>query len=304
MSIKVSVVLPTYNVRDLLAEAIASVCGQTFPDWELLVVDDGSSDDSVDLAASWPDARIRVIRSEHTGNPALLRNRAVALARGDYVAFIDADDLWEPEKLQLQIDGVEDPGVRYGWCYSNTLPLDQFGHEVTRPEALTWTPWSGMILRQLLLLEARVPASSVVVRRNVFNSAGGFDPEAVPVEDYDLWFRLAPGHEALAIDRRLCRSRSRPAAFQADRVAAHRAWQRAYRRAGHSSSSEEIRAICREMTHRHGLSEALHLAARRQRAAALRVLLRAIPEAIVLRVGWRALGLTLARIVHPSGQSV
>ena len=81
----VLVVVPTYNEKDNLAPLARRVLAR--PDYRLLVVDDGSSDDSVDLAASWPDARIRVIRSEHTGNPALLRNRAVALARGDYVAL-------------------------------------------------------------------------------------------------------------------------------------------------------------------------------------------------------------------------
>ncbi len=296
MSPTVSVVLPTCDVRDLLAQAIASVCEQTYRDWELFVVDDGSSDGSAELAASWPDPRIRVIRSAHTGNPALLRNRAAALARGEYLAFIDSDDLWEPDKLRVQIEALETARGRYAWCYSNTVPMDESGREVDRPEARTWTPCSGRILRQLLLLEARVPASSVVVRRSAFHDVGGFDAEAGPVEDYDLWFRLAAGHEALAIDGRLCRSRSRPGAYQADRVAAHRAWQRAYRRAGRSGSSDAITEICREMVHRHRLSEALHLAARGRRVEALRLLMRAAPEAIALRSGWRAIGSTLARI--------
>src|SRR6266487_2699709 len=100
----VSVIIPTFNREAYLREAIESVFAQTYSNWELIVADDGSTDGTRAYLASVTDRRTHVIELEHCGTPARLRNTALARAQGTYVAFLDSDDLWAPEKLELQIN--------------------------------------------------------------------------------------------------------------------------------------------------------------------------------------------------------
>src|SRR2546421_610268 len=102
---RVSVILPTYDRLPLLREAVESVRAQTWADWELVVIDDGSTDGTAEYLTELAsvDPRVRVLRRPHRGNPARLRNEAVAASTGEYVAFQDSDDVWEPEKLARQL---------------------------------------------------------------------------------------------------------------------------------------------------------------------------------------------------------
>src|ERR1051325_6471809 len=104
----VSIVIPTYNRLDYLVEAIESVRSQTVGDWELVVVDDGSTDGSVARIEAMGDPRIIVVTRAHTGNRAALRNAGVARSRADWIAFLDSDDLWAPDKLATQLRAVAD----------------------------------------------------------------------------------------------------------------------------------------------------------------------------------------------------
>src|ERR1700742_4409771 len=99
----VSIILPTYNRLRFLPEAVQSVLGQTTADWELIVVDDGSTDESVTWLESLRDPRISILRTRHTGNRSALRNLGVARTSGPWIAFIDSDDRWHPEKLRRQL---------------------------------------------------------------------------------------------------------------------------------------------------------------------------------------------------------
>ena len=137
------------------------------------------------------------------------------------------------------------------WSYTATTPIDESGAEVPMESARTWLPHSGAILGALLRLDARVPASSVMVARSALTAVGGFDPGAGPVEDYDLFFRLASRFDAVAVDQRLCRSRLRPGSYQGDRIAAHRAWQRAYSGVLATRPPASLRQTCAVAIHRH-----------------------------------------------------
>src|SRR5262245_27685902 len=112
---QVSVILPTWNRADLLSHAIASVRSQTFDSWELIVVDDGSTDDTAGVVAGFRDDRVSFLALPHSGNAARARNAALRIARAERVAFIDSDDEWLPDKLAIQLAALAKSGRRWGY---------------------------------------------------------------------------------------------------------------------------------------------------------------------------------------------
>lgn len=123
----VSVIMPTYNCGRFIAESIRSVLSQTYTEWELLIVDDCSTDETESIVSSYKDERIRYMRNERNMGAALTRNRALREAAGRYIAFLDSDDLWLPEKLEKQIAFMQQKG--YAFTYHNYIEID----EQTRP---------------------------------------------------------------------------------------------------------------------------------------------------------------------------
>lgn len=119
----VSVIMPTYNCGAFISESIDSVLAQTYTDWELIIVDDCSTDDTDRIVGSYHDRRIRYIRNAQNMGAALTRNRALREARGRYIAFLDSDDLWLPEKLEKQIAFMETNG--YAFSYHNYIEIDK-----------------------------------------------------------------------------------------------------------------------------------------------------------------------------------
>jgi GT2 family glycosyltransferase len=200
MSPAVSVVIPTYNRWPMLREAVESVLAQTYKDFELIVVDDGSTDaTAVELGRL--DAPIRVIsRSRH--GVAAARNLGASDARGRYLAFLDSDDLWLPEKLATQLEFMGGhPEVSI--CQTEEIWIRR-GARVN-PKAKHRKP-SGDIFKRSLEL-CLVSPSAVMITPALFHRTGGFD-ETLPVcEDYDLWLRIAVDHavplvpQALVIKR-------------------------------------------------------------------------------------------------------
>ncbi len=185
----VSVVIAAYNAAETLGETLASVLGQTWRDYEVIVVDDGSTDATAEVAEGYGEA-VRLIRKENGGS-ASARNAGIRAARGRYVAFLDADDLWLPEKLERQMRlHAEQPDL--AWSYTDAVFFDdetgealwQTGRELALPE--------GDVLRPLFVRNA-IAFSSAVVRRSVLLAEGGFDTSALHriSEDWDLWLRLA-----------------------------------------------------------------------------------------------------------------
>jgi glycosyltransferase involved in cell wall biosynthesis len=184
----VSVIIPTFNYGRYLRDAVDSVLAQTRPALEILVIDDGSSDDTADVAASYGD-RIRFIRQQHAGVCAA-RNNGIANARGEYVAFLDSDDVWLPSKIEQQLARFEaDP--KLGLVHCGAERFDQTG-----TLAVNLDGREGWIAPQLLSLDAEVIAagSAIMVPKRIAEEIGGFDTGLAQAEDWDFAYRIAVHH--------------------------------------------------------------------------------------------------------------
>ena len=184
----VSVVMAARNYARFLPAAVESVVRQTFPDWELVIVDDGSTDDTAAAARPFlADRRVRYVRSDRLGQ-SRAKNLGIGLTRGEFVAFLDADDAWLPGKLERQLAALAtDPNV--GVCFTRRTLIDEAGLPLPTQPRRDPLP-SGRVLSELFLRNF-VCFSSVVVRRRVFDHVGVFDPEWDLAIDYDLWLRAA-----------------------------------------------------------------------------------------------------------------
>lgn len=182
---KVSVIIPTYNCAHLVSQAVESVLDQTYRDFELIVINDGSTDDTEQVLPSF-GSKIRLITQENLG-VAEARNTGIRNAYGEYIAFLDADDLWLPSKLDYQITFLESrPDVDVAYC--DIYVIDEDGQVFSYMTA----HHSGNIISSLLLKNIVVgSASAVVIHRRCFEKTGLFDPELEALEDWDMWLRLA-----------------------------------------------------------------------------------------------------------------
>ncbi|MGH8200117.1 MAG: glycosyltransferase family 2 protein [Steroidobacteraceae bacterium] len=203
---QVSIIMPTFNRLDWLRSAVASVLAQTHRDWELILVDDGSEAPTTEYLRGLRgngDSRFRVILGEHCGNPPAVRNVALRAARGEYVAFLDSDDLWLPRKLELQIASLGAQPSRE-WSYTRSVLVDGAGRPLQGKRALRYPATKdGWIAESLIKGEAAVTQSSVMVRRETIARVGGY-PEDLPIcGDYELYLRLALRSEIDFIDEPL-----------------------------------------------------------------------------------------------------
>jgi glycosyltransferase involved in cell wall biosynthesis len=184
--VTVSVILPTFNRQRFLLEAIGSVRSQTFPNWELIVVDDGSTDDTDRLLAGYA-GRIR-----HVGQPrqgvSVARNRGIDLAAGDLISFLDADDLMLPGKLQDQVACFEQSRGRPGIVNSGWRTMGATGKPIKDYEP--WKEAPKLDLRTWLLWKPLIPGA-LMIERNWLNRVGGFNPHYSQSEDVDLILRLS-----------------------------------------------------------------------------------------------------------------
>jgi len=181
---RVSVIIPTYNRGWTIKRAVDSVLAQTFRDFELIVVDDGSEDDTAAILAGY-GTDIRVIRQANAGVSAA-RNAGIHAAEGKFIAFLDSDDYWLPEKLHVQIAYFNaQPEVVI--CQTEEIWIRN-GKRVN-PKKVHKKP-SGRIFRASLAL-CLVSPSAVMLRRDVFAQIGGFDETLPACEDYDLWLRIS-----------------------------------------------------------------------------------------------------------------
>jgi hypothetical protein len=204
----VSVIIPAFNRLEYLRPAIESVFSQTFSHWELLIADDGSDEETrAYLTTLECRPRVKIIWLTHTGNPGAVRNAALREATGEYVAFLDSDDVWMPTKLELQIAALRSC-VDRRWSYTGYVCIDGTGKTRTYPGARPWRPHRGAILEQLLMHEVEVWTPGVVVERALLAQVGGFDEKQSEFEDYDLWLRLACHSEVELIDQPLIGVRS------------------------------------------------------------------------------------------------
>jgi len=194
--VTVSVIIPTYNRREFLREAIESVLAQSFRDFELIVVDDGSRDGTYELVKGYGD-RVLYLWQPNRG-PAAARNRGAEVARGYYLAFLDSDDLWLPKKLEQQISFMEaHPGARI--CYTDEIWIRR-GRRVNPKKK--HAKYSGWIYPRCLPL-CIISPSSVMIRRDLWEEVRGFDEDFPVCEDYELWLRIAAREPVYFIRERL-----------------------------------------------------------------------------------------------------
>jgi glycosyltransferase involved in cell wall biosynthesis len=184
----VSVVIPTRNRRALVGDTVASALAQMGPAIEVVVVDDGSTDGTWEALGQIADPRLRPLRHRERRGVAEARNTGIAAAKGRWVAFLDDDDLWRPDKLAAQVTAMEATGGRWSW--TSVIVVDQRRRAVRELPA----PPADGILRTLLTEPvSAVPAgaSTVVADTELVRSVGAFDPAFSQLADWDLWLRLA-----------------------------------------------------------------------------------------------------------------
>lgn len=218
---RVTVVVAACNAASTLEETLASVAAQTYRDFELIAVDDGSTDATPVLLARYARAHVwmRWVRQDNTGSAAA-RMRAIGLARGQYVALLDADDVWLPEKLAAQM-AIFDRNPSVALVFSDEREFSPEGDApLTRFQQKP--PARGQVLPRLFFGNF-ILNSTVVVRKDALLAAGGFDPAHRVHEGIDVWLKLAERHDFDYVDKVLVRYRVRPESLsRSNRLACQR----------------------------------------------------------------------------------
>lgn len=198
-TVTVSVIIPTYNRAHVISRAIRSVLNQTFQNWELIIVDDGSNDNTEEVVRSFSDPRILYIHHQSNRGASAARNTGIQLARGRYIAFLDSDDEWLPEKLEKQLRVLESSDKDVGAVYTGAIFIDEESgrQRIKRPQA------KGRILMEELAYNPIGSASRVMIKRECFAKCGSFDEDFPPLEDWDMWIRLAERYTIDYVDEAL-----------------------------------------------------------------------------------------------------
>ncbi len=206
---RISVIIPTFNYGRFIGDAIQSAGAQTRSPDELIVVDDGSTDNTSEVVAGFGE-RVKYIRRENSGVSSA-RNRGVEESSGDLIAFLDADDIWEPTKLEKQAELFEQDG-RFGLVHCG---MREFDSESGETIALHTEGMEGEVAEALLLWEkvaVNVSGSAIMISREAFEMAGGFDPRQKCGEDWDLCYRIARRYRVGFVREPLVNYRSHGAA--------------------------------------------------------------------------------------------
>ncbi|MDJ0842745.1 glycosyltransferase family 2 protein [Crocosphaera sp.] len=185
--VKVSIVIPAYNAMKYLPETLDNLLQQTYKDFEVIIVNDGSTDNIKDWLTTISDDRVRLISQENKGL-AGARNTGIEKAKGDYIAFLDADDLWEPTKIEKQVKVLDNnPGV--GLVYTGVAIIDSNGIPTGR---IFQEEVEGYIWKELTQKNFVGCGSVAVVKKECFEKVGNFDKNLGSfVEDWDMWLRIA-----------------------------------------------------------------------------------------------------------------
>jgi glycosyltransferase involved in cell wall biosynthesis len=294
----VSVIMPTFGRLQYLRQTVVSVYRQTFQDWELIVADDGSDAETRDyLRALEADSRVRLLWLTHTGIPAIVRNAALRVARGEYVAFLDSDDLWAPDKLARQVAILRSRPV-CAWCYTAVSHIDGSGLPLTEPLFGPWIPCDGAVFERLVTGPVVIRTPSVLAARELVATAGGFDETIRSGEDYDLWLRLALISDVALLDQPLVQVRRHEANYSRD-------WEIAFTGRDHSleklqaTVDSDRRALLRTERTRNALTLAARHASLGNPARMYRALYRALPYSWSSPLWWLALVKTPLRPYVP-----
>lgn len=190
----ISVIIPAYNSEITIAETIESVLNQTFYDWELIIINDGSQDSTLDIISQFKDTRIKVFSYANAGLP-ISRNRGLEHAVGKFVSFLDADDLWTSDKLDAQLKALQanpQASVAYSW----TNCIDEKSQFLRRGTYITAT---GNVCDKLLVINFLENGSNPLIRREALDVVGGFDESLKAAQDWDMYLRLAARYTFVAV---------------------------------------------------------------------------------------------------------
>ncbi len=201
MEIKISVIIPTYNRLEFLPIAIDSVLSQTYPPYEIIIVDDGSTDGTKDFIKYVYGNSLKYIYQKNQGVSSA-RNTGIYVSKGDFIAFLDSDDWWNKNKLEEQVKCLLS-NPYYEVCYTNEA---WFMNGKRKNQHKKHQKYGGEIFQYTLPL-CIISPSSILLKKSIFYDIGVFD-ETLPVcEDYDLWIRIADKYEILFIDKLLINKR-------------------------------------------------------------------------------------------------
>ena len=192
----VSVVIPTYNRADLIGEAIQSVLDQTFQDFAVHIIDDGSSDDTEEVVRAFNDQRLNYFWQENTGSPGAARNAGIARSRSEFIAFLDSDDVWLPDKLGNQVEAMR-TNPACGIVFSNFRYMCEHDFPWMNGPAIQDTKIPTGRVFEALLHHNFIAVSTVMVRRVTLDRVGAFnsDPSIRGCDDVELWLRIAHDFE-------------------------------------------------------------------------------------------------------------
>ena len=193
---KISVIIPTFNRIDLLKRAIDSVLNQSIKPYDIIVVDDGSTDGTSDMIQQKYKS-IKLIQQKNSG-VSVARNNGIKNAQGDWIALLDSDDEWKKNKLEEQVNKLTD-NPKYDFCHTNEIWIRN-GIRVNQKKR--HKKYGGFIFDKCLDI-CRISPSSVLFNKNIFNHVGWFNDKLPVCEDYDLWLRITAEFEILFIDKPL-----------------------------------------------------------------------------------------------------
>jgi len=237
--------MPTFNRLEYIGPAVESVYAQSFEDWELIIVDDGSDDKTRSYLRSRQDSRTSVLYHDHTGTPAVIRNIGIRNARGRLIAFLDSDDTWMPDKLQRQVDLMSsNPEAR--WSYTGVRIVDSDHRTIEESLFSSCVPYAGAITAELLTFQAKVAAPSVMAEASFVRELGGFDERLRFGEDYDLWLRMSMASPAAVDPAPLCAVRRHGNHFTDNRVECISGLVSLYRKMERLAPTRALQAISRK----------------------------------------------------------
>jgi glycosyltransferase involved in cell wall biosynthesis len=300
MTPTVSIILPTFNRLQFLREAVDSVLAQTFQDWELIIADDGSEGETLAYLAELAQLpQVKVLTLAHSGNPSAVRNAGWREAGGKYIAFLDSDDIWMPDKLRLQLAAHAACSQRR-WSYTALRRIDAAGAPMRDGQGNNWVPHEGAIFEQLLAIDAAVATPSVLVEKNLLELAGGFDEQLPYFEDYDLWLRLSLLSDVILVNTPLIKVRNHAQHYSADRVSVYQARFRLLDKVAGNAKTPRLRTLLRMERAKNAASLAFVSAVAGRKVYALKMLWRSRRCAWHSRAWWSKAGSTCARVLAPS----
>lgn len=205
--------MPAYNSAKFLPDSIESILSQTYQPYEIIIVDDGSTDNTKEVISRFIQ-RIKYIRLEQNRGAPAARNIGIQSAQGKYIAFIDADDIWMPEKLQVNVEYLETHS-EVGMIYSKHINIDEEGNFFS--DASKKQLPSGNIFLRLFSQENFIVTPSVVIREEIFKTIGLFDEQLFNCQDWDMWLRIAFYFPVAGINKPLLKCRRNPRSLSKNR---------------------------------------------------------------------------------------